>query len=367
MKVVRVCLWGDVMTGRGVDQILPHPSDPRIHEAFVRDARAYVRFAEEAHGPFPRPVEYSYIWGDALAELERAAPAARVANLETSVTQSDDRWPKGINYRMHPANVPCLTAAGIDVCALANNHVLDYGPAGLLETLEALRGAGLRTAGAGRNLAEARRPAVVDLPNGRLFVFALGAASAGVPVAWAATSSRQGVDFLPDPSDAAAAEVEGRVRRAKEAGALVIVSIHWGSNWGYDVDANHVRFAHRLIDAGADIVHGHSSHHPRPIEVYRHRLVLYGCGDLIDDYEGIRGREEFRHDLRVMYLATLRADTGKLTALELTPMQMRNMRLNRVSAADAAWIAATLTEACGAFGTAVETTQEGTLRLGRTR
>lgn len=106
MRTVRVFLCGDVMTGRGVDQILPHPSDPRIYEPAVRDARAYVRLAEAVNGPIPRSVEHAYIWGDALSELERASPAARIVNLETSVTRSDAYWPKGINYRMHPANVP---------------------------------------------------------------------------------------------------------------------------------------------------------------------------------------------------------------------------------------------------------------------
>jgi poly-gamma-glutamate capsule biosynthesis protein CapA/YwtB (metallophosphatase superfamily) len=69
-RLVTVFLCGDVMTGRGIDQILPHPSDPQIHEAFVSDARTYVALAEEVNGPIPQPVELSYIWGDALAELQ---------------------------------------------------------------------------------------------------------------------------------------------------------------------------------------------------------------------------------------------------------------------------------------------------------
>ena len=116
-----VFLCGDVMTGRGIDQVLPHPSEPRIYEAFVDDARAYVELAEAAHGPIPRPVDFSYIWGDAREELARHAPDARVVNLETSITRSEDYWRgKGINYRMHPDNIPCLAAARIDVCTSAS-------------------------------------------------------------------------------------------------------------------------------------------------------------------------------------------------------------------------------------------------------
>ena len=73
-----------------------------------------------------------------------------------------------------------------------------------------------------------------------------------------------------------------------------------------------MRFAHWLVDGGVDIVHGHSSHHPRPIEVYRDRLILYGCGDFIDDYEGIEGYEQYRDDLVLMYFATLSPATGEL-------------------------------------------------------
>src|SRR5579872_3924197 len=118
MPATTLFLCGDVMTGRGVDQVLPHPSDPTLHEPYVASALEYVEMAEKAHGPIPRPVSFSYIWGDAAAELERLAPAARIVNLETSITTSEDYDPKGINYRMHPANTPCLAAAKIDCCVL---------------------------------------------------------------------------------------------------------------------------------------------------------------------------------------------------------------------------------------------------------
>ncbi len=128
-------LCGDVMTGRGVDQILPCPSNPSLYEPYVESALEYVAMAERASGHIPKPASFSYIWGDALQELDRAAPAARIINLEASITTSGDYERKGINYRMHPANTPCLSAAGIDCCVLANNHVLDWGRSGLSETI----------------------------------------------------------------------------------------------------------------------------------------------------------------------------------------------------------------------------------------
>ena len=155
---VTLMLGGDVMTGRGIDQALPHPCDPRLYEPYVSSARHYLRLAEDANGPIPRAAEDEYIWGDALENCRREGAHARIVNLETSVTTSDDAVDKGINYRMHPENVGVLTAAEIDCCALANNHVLDWGEAGLLETIETLQRVGVRHAGAGRQLRRGRSP-----------------------------------------------------------------------------------------------------------------------------------------------------------------------------------------------------------------
>jgi poly-gamma-glutamate synthesis protein (capsule biosynthesis protein) len=362
---VTLFLCGDVMTGRGVDQILPHPSGHQILESYVQDAREYVKLAESRNGPIAKPVDSAYIWGDALAELEHLAPDVRIVNLETSVTASDDFWPgKGINYRMHPENIECLTAARLDICGLANNHVLDYGYAGLAETLDTLRRAGLRTAGAGRHLAEAQAPAIVTLAGGnRVIVFAFGADSSGIPPAWAARENRSGVDLLADLSKTTAAAIVSRVRRVKRPRDIVVASIHWGTNWGYDVPRDHVRFAHWLVDGGVDVVHGHSSHHPRPIEVYRKRLILYGCGDFIDDYEGIEGSEQYRGDLVLMYFAALTAATGELNALQMTPMQIKKMKLNRPSGVDSEWLRHTLDHVSAPYGAHVDVMPDGRLRL----
>lgn len=105
---ITLFLCGDVMTGRGVDQVLPHPSDPRLFEPYMKSALDYVALAEQAHGRFRKPVEFAYIWGDALSEFERVAPDVRIINLETAVTRSGDHWRgKGIHYRMHPDNLSC--------------------------------------------------------------------------------------------------------------------------------------------------------------------------------------------------------------------------------------------------------------------
>jgi len=366
---ITVFLCGDVMTGRGVDQILPHPGEPLLREEYVKDARQYVELAAEANGPIPAPVDFSWPWGDALRMIDAAAPDVRIVNLETSITRSDDfAVGKAVNYRMNPANVGCLVSAWLDVCVLANNHVLDFGDRGLVETLDTLGAAGLRAVGAGRDAREARRPAIVPVAGGgRVVVFSFGTESSGVPPSWAAGDDRPGIDFLPDVSEASANAVIDRVRVAKRAGDIVVASVHWGSNWGYDVAEDQVVFAHRLIDGGVDVVHGHSSHHARPVEVNGGKLILYGCGDLIDDYEGISGHEQYRDDLRLLYFATMDRRTGQLLQLRMTPVQARQMRLHRATSADTGWLSAVLDRISRPFGSRIDLAPDGTLatRWGR--
>jgi len=337
---IELALCGDVMLGRGVDQILPHPGDPRLYESNVNSALSYVALAEAAHGPIPRPVDFTYVWGDALEALQAARPDLLIVNLETSVTRSRDYLPKGINYKMNPENVACLTAAKVDCCVLANNHVLDWGWRGLAETLETLEQAGIRTSGAGNDAEQAAAPAVFDVAGkGSVWVFAFGSEDSGIPADWAAGRGKPGVNFLGGISEESVSRIAGKLRKLKRPGTVFVASIHWGGNWGYRIPDEHRRFAHGLIDqAGFDLVHGHSSHHAKGIEVYKEKLILYGCGDFLNDYEGIGGYERFRSDLAVLYLPRLSWPEGKLVACELMPFQIRNFRLSRASNRDVAWL-----------------------------
>ncbi len=360
MNDLSLFLCGDVMLGRGVDQILRHPSQPQLYESYADTALAYVHLAEEAHGRIPRHVDPAYVWGDALEVLHERKPAARIINLETAITTSGKAWPKGINYRMHPDNVGCLGAAQIDCCTLANNHVLDWGRAGLLETLDTLRRMGIRTAGAGQQAAGAAAPAVLPLAQGgRVLVYGFAATTSGVPREWAATDAQAGVNLLPDLSVRTAASLVGIARAARQPGDVLVASLHWGSNWGYDIPHAQRAFANALVDGGFNIVHGHSSHHVKGIELCRGRLILYGCGDFINDYEGISGYEEFRGDLAVMYLPKFDGTDSHLVSLEMVPMQMRRFRLNRPSSRDARWLHEVLARESAKLGTRVELRQDG--------
>jgi poly-gamma-glutamate synthesis protein (capsule biosynthesis protein) len=364
---ITLFLCGDVMTGRGIDQVMPHPGDPVLYESYVRNAKQYVELAEARNGPVPRPVDFAYPWGDALDELNRVAPDVRIINLETSVTTSDDYWlDKQIHYRMQPKNIPCLTAAGIDCCVLANNHVLDWGYQGLEQTLQTLHDANLKTAGAGQDINKAKTPAVMELPGkGRVVVFSFGMESSGIPCRWAAMADKAGVNLLPDLSDKTAMQIKEAVQAVKRAGDIAVASIHWGGNWGYEIPPEQTHFAHKLIDsAGVDIIHGHSSHHVKGIEIYKDKPILYGCGDFLTDYEGITGQEKYRDDLGLMYFMRMHPGSGKLVGLEMVATQIKRFRLHRASEKDRLWMRDVLNREGRQFNTRIEPGKENNLLLG---
>lgn len=354
------------MTGRGIDQILASPGDPAIYESWAKSAERYVELAERRSGPLPRHAEPEYVWGDMLSELGQLDPDAFIVNLETAITDRGRPWPgKGIQYRMHPGNVDCLTVAGVDVASLANNHVMDWSLPGMLQTLEVLAESGIEVTGAGRTEAEAWEAATVNTPGGnRVVVLGVGSVTSGIPSQWEASPGQPGVALLSDFSDATVEKVARAVEAATREGDVTVLSVHWGGNWGYPIPDGHRRFAHQVIEgAGVDVVHGHSSHHPIGIEIHRGRPVIYGCGDLITDYEGIRGHEEYRGELGALYLPTIDASDGTLRRLELVPTKMERFRLTRPSHQDVQWLADVLDSESAELGTRVSVSGAGRIEV----
>jgi len=285
-------------------------------------------------------VNDSYIWGDAIALINRLRPDFRIVNLETAITNSDKYWHnKGVHFKMNPENVGCLKAARIDCCVLANNHVLDWGHLGLKDTMDTLASSNIAIVGAGYTSTESLRPAVMQTSTGRVLVFAYFEETSGFLSEWAATENRLGLNLLSDLSTNTAREIAENVSNHRRVGDIVIMSIHWGENWGYKVPYEQRKFAHELIDLGAaDIIHGHSSHHPKAIELYRGKLILFGCGDLINDYEGISGYEEYRHNLSLLYFVTMCPSAKDLVDLAMIPMQIERFSLRKATVEQAEWL-----------------------------
>jgi poly-gamma-glutamate synthesis protein (capsule biosynthesis protein) len=281
--MITVALAGDVMLGRGVNEAL-------------RDMRP-----EEP-------------WSDVLPLLHAAD--LRIINLECAITTHEEPWertPKVFHFRADPSAVAVLEAARIDACSLANNHGLDFEEEGLLDTLAHLNRAGIQHAGAGRDLDEARRPALLTARGSRV---ALVAFTDNEPV-WAAGPGRPGTNYLPVSLDADVLRcVEDAVAAAREAGAeTVIVSNHWGPNMVLRPRARFRRFARAVIDRGADVYYGHSAHLVQGVEIYRGKPILYDTGDFLDDYAV---DPVLRNDWSFLFLITIEA--GALVQMELVPV-----------------------------------------------
>lgn len=357
---VRLFLAGDVMLGRGVDQALEHSCDPSLREPYVQDAREYLRLAEDAHGAVGAPLSPEEPWGDAVQLLKEEGTGHFVVNLETAVAAGGDYWPeKGIHYRMRPENVAVLQAAGVDCCTLANNHAMDFERSGLEETLSHLEAAGITVVGAGADRMEAQAPRILGPESnastsgarssragqaaaprasvaGRVAVLAACFPDSGVPRLWAAEEESSGVFFLEEPGERAAESVVDALHTVPEEVPRVL-SVHWGPNWGYQIPEKHRRFARALVESGAvDFIFGHSSHHPKEIEVYRESGVIYGAGDFINDYEGIGGHKEYKPDLGLLYVVEL--TRGALRRMEAVPLRRRRFRLERVSGQESAFL-----------------------------
>jgi poly-gamma-glutamate synthesis protein (capsule biosynthesis protein) len=158
--------------------------------------------------------------------------------------------------------------------------------------------------------------------------------------------------------------IAGRISGLKQKGDWAVASIHWGGNWGYEISSAQREFAHRLIDqAHVDVVHGHSSHHPKGVEVYQGKPILYGCGDFLNDYEGISGYEKFRGDLVMMYFVSMNSATGKRVSLIMTPMQIRRFRLSYAHPHDVHWLQQVLNRESRSLGARIELVNEYRLAL----
>ena len=189
-------------------------------------------------------------------------------------------------------------------------------------------------------------------------------ATSGIPFDWGASKDKPGLNYLEDFSTSSVKKVGEKVLAVKEPGDIVVASVHWGGNWGYGVPPAQAEFSHGLIDlAGVDVIHGHSSHHVKAVEVHQGKLILYGCGDFLNDYEGISGYEDFRGDLALMYFPSLDPSTGEVVSLAMTPLQIQRFRLNRASRADAEWLRDILNREGEKFGTRVRLEPDHTLSL----
>jgi poly-gamma-glutamate synthesis protein (capsule biosynthesis protein) len=309
----RILLTGDVMLGRLMNEVLQR--EPPAHP-----------------------------WGDTLPLFQSAD--FRICNLECVLADHGSPWstpPKVFHFRSDAKNVKTLKAAAIDAVVLANNHVLDYEYAALFEMLHVLDRHHIGHAGAGASFAEASRPWMTVCQETRIGLIAF---SDNEPP-WEATAEKPGIFYVPvDLEDARAQRLLGLVRETKQRVDLLIVSAHWGPNWGYRPQAAHVPFAHALVEAGADVIFGHSCHVCQGIELYRGRPILYSTGNFIDDY----AVDEIERNDR-SFVFCLEIEKKAIGALRLYPTVIRRFRARRAEHPESDVMALKMQELCAELKT----------------
>jgi poly-gamma-glutamate synthesis protein (capsule biosynthesis protein) len=311
-ETIQILIVGDCMLGRGVDQAL----------------RRY-------------PPEFP--WGNTLPLFHGAD--VRICNLECVLSDRGEPWAeyeKAFHFRSAAKNVAALTTAGVNMVSIANNHVLDYGYEAFDQMLEILNGAGIGHSGAGLNSIQASTIVRCQEGGWRLGLLAF---TDNEPT-WEAASQRPGTFYVPTTLQDPRAQNLIRIVRERKDLDVLIVSAHWGSNWGYTPPEEHVHLAHALIDAGADIIFGHSSHVFRGIEFYKNRPILYSTGDFVDDY-AVDPNE--RNDQSFIFLVNVNVEGPVRVRLRPTMIDYCQARL--AHEAEAAGIAAKMQALCAALGT----------------
>jgi poly-gamma-glutamate capsule biosynthesis protein CapA/YwtB (metallophosphatase superfamily) len=290
---ITLALGGDVMLARYVDDVV------------------------QTKGP-------RHLWGDVLPLIQAADLA--LVNLECVIAESGEPFvPERVFYfRARPATIEALTLAGVDYVTLANNHTMDFQSPALLETIERLDESGIAHAGAGRNAEEASQAAMLEAGGINVGVVAF----ADHFQEYAATESGPGTNIIPITTDERHFHrVRESIEAVRSAGAdLVVFSIHWGPNLRHVPSQDFRDFARAVIDAGADIFHGHSAHVFQGIEIYDGKPILYDTGDLIDDYYV---DVQHKNDQQLLFL--VRATTDRIERVELVPILLSDIQVNRAT------------------------------------
>lgn len=304
-----------------------------------------------AAGNYARP------WGDMLPAI-RAVDLFFI-NLECALTSRRERWPDGghkpFYFRADPAAVRTLMLGRVDFASLANNHIGDFGPEGLRDTIAILDGAGIAHAGAGIDRLSAREPALLSAAATRVAVVAF----ADYPAEWAAAAGAPGISYTPvSLAHEHFDELRVTVAVAREQADLVVFSIHWGPNMREQPTPLFREFAHAVIDAGADIFWGHSAHVPQGVELRNGRLILYDTGDFVDDYAV---DERLRNDLSALFV--VEATPAGVEGVEVVPVQIADMQARLAQGRDREWFVERFGARCAELGTKV-TAEPGKLRVG---
>lgn len=308
-QMVHIGFYGDTMLGRLVNETIDQTS-------------------------------YAYPWGDVLPLLVQND--LNIINLETALTYSNNKVPKVFNFQATPDKVASLKLAHIDVCNIANNHILDFSNEGLYETVATLDQANIKHVGAGKNITQAAEPVIITHKDITIGIIGY---TDNEPT-WQATAQRPGTNYI-EVGDIET--IRRQLNMFKHKVDLVVVSIHWGPNMRERPTQAYIDFAHAIIDAGAHIIHGHSAHIVQGIELYKDGIIMYDTGDFVDDY-AIDPR--LRNDYGCIFLVNATKDDG-IQEMRLIPTRIDTMQVNKAVGHDYIRIMNHIQEVSRPFGTII--------------
>ncbi len=277
-----------------------------------------------------------------------------LGNFEMPLTHANAAVEKLLNIKASPHIAPSLSVLGLDMVTVANNHAVDYGWEGLAQTVEVLKAQGLRVVGAGESVAEAMRPEVVTVGGKRIGVVAF---SCLLPTGMAAAQNRPGISpihvrtsyeidpyyQMEEPGDMSVVRVRTEVKAADLDAAvsavralrarcdILVVTIHWGFGSGEEIAEYQVPLAHRLVEAGADIIHGHHPHAVHGIGFHQGRPILFSPGTLVGQQVFLDASPAVKTLWAGMspdgYIATISISGSDITEIEIVPTTLNSDRL----------------------------------------
>ncbi len=307
-STITIGFMGDVMIGRMVNEIIPTKN-------------------------------YAYPWGNTLPTLQQLD--VRIINLETTLTYHEEKNPKVFNFKALPDRVKTLQTAHIDIANLANNHTLDFKETGFIETIATLDAADIKHVGAGMNAQEAHKP-VITIKNG-ITIGIIGYTD-NEPT-WKAENQKPGINYI---SVGDVNTITTQISALRPLVDILIVTSHWGPNMRQRPSQEFIQFAHAIIDAGADIIHGHSSHVFQGIEIYKNKVIMYDTGDFIDDYAV---DPLLRNDQSFLFAVTV-SKNGPVS-ITTTPVIIANMQVNLATGTEKKEIMNRMQQLSQEFGTSV--------------
>lgn len=303
---VTIGFMGDVMIGRLVNEIIPTKG-------------------------------YAYPWGNTLSLLQKMD--LRIINLETTLTTHQEKNPKVFNFKALPDRVETLKIAHIDVANLANNHTLDFMQEGLAETIATLDSANIKHVGAGMNEQEAQQPVIITKNNIRIGIIGY---TDNEPT-WKAEKNKPGINYIRVGD---LHTIKKQITALRPDVDILIVTSHWGPNMQQRPSQEFIQFAHDIIDAGADIIHGHSSHVFQGIEIYKNKIIMYDTGDFIDDYAV---DPQLRNDQSCLFTVVVNKKGPQ--SVTVTPVVINDMQVNLATAKEKEEIMRRIQKLSQEFGT----------------